>query len=47
MFSIQMWHPINYPSWIHRDRYVAQVNRWYLEQAGDGFSPFQRLTNPA
>jgi hypothetical protein len=32
MFSVQMWHPINYPSWIHRDRYVAQVNRWYLEQ---------------
>ena len=26
------WQPVLYPSWIHRDRYVAQVNRWYLEQ---------------
>ena len=26
------WQPVLYPSWIHRDRYVAQVMRWHLEQ---------------
>jgi hypothetical protein len=26
------WRPLRYPSWHRRDRYVAQVNRWYLEQ---------------
>jgi hypothetical protein len=26
------WKPIAYSSWIQRDRYVAQVMRWHLEQ---------------